>query len=73
MKAEQIRLHQTVYHNEIYQAREAFKVVGIRETEVELEGDYSGAYNIIQRGWMPIKGLRKTRNNKPWKYSFNKC
>lgn len=70
MKAEEIRINQTVYHSKIYQAREPMRVVGIREKEVELEGDYSGAYNFIQQCWMPIKGLRKTRNKKPWKYNF---
>jgi len=31
---------------------ETFKVIGIRENETELEGDYSAAYNIIQKDWI---------------------
>lgn len=31
-----------VFHDKIYEGKEPMKVVGIRETELELEGDYSG-------------------------------
>lgn len=58
-------LGQTVYHREIYQHREPMKVVGIREFELELEGDYSGGtHNIIQKQWMPIKGVSRIYNHK---------
>ena len=48
---------QTVYHRDVYEHREPLEVVGIRKDELELEGDYSGMYNIKQRSWMPIKGV----------------
>lgn len=38
---------------------EVFKVVGIREDQLELEGDWSQAYNIIQKDWHPIHKIRK--------------
>jgi hypothetical protein len=31
-----------VYVKELYEGREPFKIVGIRQIKVELEGDYSG-------------------------------
>lgn len=63
MKAEKLRLGMIVYHRDIYQCRQPLKVVGIREDEVELEGDYSGGtHNVVQRSWLPIKGVRRTRN-----------
>ncbi len=32
--------------------REPFKIVGIRENQVELEGDFSGGtHNVCQRSW----------------------
>lgn len=38
------------------------KIVGIRETEVELEGDFSGGtHNVVQKSWLPIKGLFRLR------------
>lgn len=49
---------QIVYHREVYEHREPLKVVGIREKELELEGDYSGGTNgIIQKEWLPIEGI----------------
>lgn len=51
-----------VYHESIYDGKEQMKVVGIRTTEVELEGDYSGGTNnVIQKDWMPTKGLFRYR------------
>lgn len=48
MKAEKLRLGMIVYHRDIYQCREPLKVVGIKEDEVELEGDYSGGtFNVV--------------------------
>lgn len=60
-----------MFHATVYQAREPLTVVGIREHEVELKGDYSGGTHPVEGTcWLPIKGLRKTRNTKPWQYSF---
>lgn len=58
VKVENLKLNQFVYHEELYWGRERMKIVGIRETEVELEGDYSGGtHNVCQKSWMPLKGL----------------
>jgi len=39
---------------EYYNHGEIFKVVGIRETELELRGDWSGGtHNVDQTGWYP--------------------
>lgn len=52
-----------VYHTSIYNGNERMKIVGIREKELELEGDYSGGtHNVTQKDWLPIEGafcLRK--------------
>ena len=54
----EIILGQEVYHKEIYDGNELMKIVGIRENEVELEGDYSGGtHGVKQRDWYPILGL----------------
>ena len=56
-----VRLGQIVYHAELYHGKEPMKVVGIRESELELEGDYSGGTHlVIQKSWMPIDGLLLT-------------
>ncbi|MGN6417776.1 MAG: hypothetical protein ACTHMC_09810 [Pseudobacter sp.] len=35
-----------------------FKVVGIRENELEIEGDFSGGtHNVCQIGWVPIEDI----------------
>lgn len=66
MKIEKLRFGQSVYHNDLYWGRERMKVVGLRENEIELEGDYSGGtHNVCQRSWMPVKGIRLTYNKKP--------
>jgi recombinational DNA repair protein RecR len=57
------KLGQTVYHRDVYQHQEPLKIVGIRETELELEGDYSGQYNVIQKQWMPVKGVSRIYNH----------
>lgn len=46
-----------VYSEQIYHGREPFKIVGIREHEVELEGDYSGMNNIIGKQWFNKKDI----------------
>jgi hypothetical protein len=41
-----------VYIEGIYYGHEPFKVVGIRENQVELEGDFSGGtHNVCQKDW----------------------
>jgi hypothetical protein len=41
-----------VYVESVYKGHEPFKVVGIRETQVELEGDFSGGtHNVCQKDW----------------------
>ena len=53
-----IELGMIVYHEDCYNGKEPLKVIGIRENEVELEGDYSGGtHNVCQRDWLPIKGI----------------
>jgi hypothetical protein len=53
-----IELNMTVYHKDIYDGKESMKVIGIRNGEVELEGDYSGGtHAVTQSSWMSIDGL----------------
>lgn len=41
-----------VYISNVYDGHEPFKIVGIRENEVELEGDFSGGtHNVLQKEW----------------------
>ena len=59
------QLGQIVYHRDVYNHKESLKIVGIREHELELEGDYSGGTNnIIQKQWMSIKGVSRIYNHK---------
>jgi hypothetical protein len=61
---EDLRINQLVYHKDIYWGREQMKIVGLRENEVELEGDYSGGtHNSIGRQWFPLEGVLLTKNN----------
>jgi len=53
---------QIVYHRDVYEHREPLEIVGIRKDQLELEGDYSGMYNIKQRSWLPIKGVSVVYN-----------
>lgn len=58
------KLGQTVYHRDVYKHCEPLKIVGIRENELELEGDYSGGTNAVrQKQWMPIKGVSVIYNH----------
>jgi len=58
-------LNQTVYHRDVYNHKEPLRIVGIRETELELEGDYSGGtHNVCEKQWMPIKGVSFVYNHK---------
>lgn len=62
------KLDQKVYHKEVYNYREPLKVVGIRENELELEGDYSGGTHYgIGKSWLPIDGVSTV-----YDYSFKK-
>lgn len=55
-------LDMEVFHELIYDGKELMKVVGIRKTEIELMGDYSGGtHNVSQKSWMPIKGAFRLR------------
>lgn len=60
---DRLYLGRIVYHKELYYGREPMKIVGIRENEVELEGDYSGGtHNVCQRDWLSINGVLLERN-----------
>lgn len=44
-----------------------FKVVGIRENELEIEGDFSGGtHNVCQRGWEPIDIITRIETSNPF-------
>ena len=61
---EDLRINQMVYHKEIYDGHEQMRIVGLKENEVELEGDWSGGtHNVCQRDWMPLEGVLLTKNN----------
>lgn len=61
-----MKLGQTVYHKSIYDGKEPLKVVGLRESEIELEGDYSGGtHNVCQRSWLPIEGVLLQNDTQP--------
>jgi hypothetical protein len=64
MKENNFKLGQTVYHRKVYDHREPLKIVGIRENELELEGDYTGGiYNVCEKDWLPIKGVSRIYNH----------
>lgn len=59
-----IAIGDIVYHRSVYEHKEPLKVVGITETEICLEGDYSGGTNnVCQRSWLPIKGTSRIYNH----------
>ena len=63
MKVEDLRIGQKVYHRKVYEHREPLTIVGIKETEVELEGDFSGGtYPVKSRAWLPLQGLSRIYN-----------
>ena len=44
-----------VYIEDVYKGHEPFKIVGIRENQIELEGDFSGGtHNVCQKDWFDI-------------------
>jgi hypothetical protein len=60
MKAENLRINQKFYHCDIYKGKEQMKLIGIKEHEVLLEGDFSGGTNpSISSDWFSITGLSK--------------
>jgi hypothetical protein len=64
VSVEDLRINQLVYHKNIYDGHERMRIVGLKETEVELEGDWSGGtHNVCQRDWMPIDGVLLTKND----------
>lgn len=55
-------LKMKVYHESIYNGKELMTIVGIREHEVELQGDFSGGtHNVIEKDWLPLQGLFRLR------------
>ena len=51
-----------VYHRSVYEGNEPFKVVGITEDKLLLEGDFSGGtHAVLQRSWLPIEGSSKKK------------
>lgn len=73
-KVEEPALGVTVFHEEIYGGMERMKIVGIRETEVELEGDYSGGTHAVnQKSWLPVKGLIRYKKMCEQHEKFTTC
>lgn len=61
----EFKIGEFVYHRDVYEHTERLKIVGIRHNELELEGDYSGGTNcVIQKQWLPIKGVSRIYNHK---------
>ena len=42
-----------------YYENEVFVITGIRKNELELEGDWSAMYNVIDKSWYPIGKIKK--------------
>lgn len=62
--ASNFKIGETVYHRSVYEHNEPLKIVGITEDSLLLEGDFSGGtHNVIQRSWMPIKGVSRIKNH----------
>ena len=62
---QKFELGQTVYHRSVYEHKEPLKIVGILEDKLLLEGDFSGGtHNVVQRDWLPIKGISRVHNHK---------
>ena len=62
-----LELGMKVYHKDIYDGKEQMKIVGIRENEIELEGDYSGGtHNVCQKDWCSKEGILLKRNETPY-------
>lgn len=53
-----LEINTFVYHQDIYDGKQEMKIVGLRENQVELEGDFSGGtHNTVGKAWFPIDGL----------------
>jgi len=64
-------MHNYKLNDEVYHPVDAapFKVVGIRETEVEIEGDWSGGtHNVIQKDWVSPDVIKPYDNTKVVNY-----
>ncbi|HWR94676.1 MAG TPA: hypothetical protein VN192_05710 [Flavobacterium sp.] len=62
---QKFELGQTVYHRSVYEHKEPLKIVGILEDKLLLEGYFSGGtHNVVQRDWLPIKGVSRVYNHK---------
>ena len=52
-----------VYVTNIYNGHEPFKIVGIREGEIEIDGDFSGGtHNISQKDWVKDEDVFVVKN-----------
>ena len=57
-------LNDIVYHKDFYNYKDPFKVVGIRQHELELEGNFSSiAQIVIQKSWVPINEIQESKFN----------
>ena len=62
------QIGQIVYHRDVYAHSEPLEIIGIRKTELELEGDFSGGtHNVKQSDWLPIVGVSRIKD-----YSYKK-
>lgn len=63
-----------VFHESIYDGNEQMKIVGLRDNEIELEGDFSGGTNkVIQRDWVSKEGTFRLRQVCRHKDSNGSC
>lgn len=60
---EDLKIGEYVYHKDLYDYREPFRVVGLTEDTVTLEGDFSSMYGVINRSTLPIKGVSRIYNH----------
>jgi hypothetical protein len=52
---------------DVYEHKEVFEVVGIREKELELKGNWSGwTKNVSGSGWCPIKRCKPVLPDYEW-------
>lgn len=54
-------MHTYKLHDEVYHPCDTspFKVVGIREHEIEIEGDWSGGtYNVCEKDWVSVDKIK---------------
>jgi hypothetical protein len=52
---------------EIYDSNDIFEVVGIRNKELELKGDWSGGTAPEQTGWYPVEKCKLVLPGYDWK------